>query len=236
MAIEHRYYSIPYPFDPVQIIYPFANHFINNRFIIRTFKQGVIHTNHKHPEKHLLRLETLQQSVRFTILGSWEDSDPEATERIRYVHRKCNRLFAPLLKYDSEETPSVGVDEGNSTTLRQGAGNSVVGDAKHTSAAVSHRVWPNCIKNLPVNENQLKEAQHASLYDDLRLAYRRDYDKPFMVFRYGKRALKWWNKISFTSSTGSVYRPQKTKGHTDIKNVRAGVDERSKGVTSSTLI
>ena len=148
-------------------------------------------------------MEALEQSMRFTILGSWDDIDPDATSQLQRIYRQCKLLFAPLMAYETDDASMVEVNEEDPdpiTFSTQNTGTVIVCDAKHRSPAISHRSLARTIKaiGLPVNESDLNEERHATFYAELRQAYRREYNKSFMVFHHGKRAIKWWKKVSFT--------------------------------------
>ena len=156
-----------------------------------------MHTNHRAPEKHLLQHECLEQSLRFILLGAWQTSDPVVTAQVRRIHNDCGLLFSSLMgpEWEAKDEAQAGMTAEPLTNE-----SSIVADTYHQNPAVVGRVISHTAARLglPVKEDDMEKICHAGFYARFREAYCRDYEKTGVTI-YGKKPLKWWNKVSFTS-------------------------------------
>ena len=157
-----------------------------------------MHTNHKSPEKHLLQHESIEQSLRFIVLGGWETSHPAMTAQIRRIYDQCGLIFKSLMgprcKIDAMDEETTGDKLGIVS-----AKSSIVADKRHQKPSLISRILTRTARGmgLPVKADDMKKPCHSVFYTKLRQAYDRDYKKPSAVI-YGAKPFTWWNKASFT--------------------------------------
>ena len=102
--------------------------------------------------------------------------------------------MGPGSKFDTAKDE--GEDKAQAGTI---AKSSIIADNRHQKPTLYGRILTRTASEigLPVKEDDMNNPRYSGFYARLREAYRRDYEKPSLIL-YGKKALKWWDKASFT--------------------------------------
>lgn len=171
----------------------------------RIFKTLVRLGNFLNIEKILLMKMNFQETCRFVLRNAFKDDDPELTEQMLELYRKCPSMFEKVLtrvEQDLVQRQELLIEEFE-VEINQSA------DADH--------VLPSAINAIPKAELDQKKHKHAvndgkeiprfpthesaeSCFRNLiRLAYEKDYAKPTQYPpTFQRTKLQWSRKFGFT--------------------------------------
>ncbi|KAI1494442.1 hypothetical protein F5X96DRAFT_560289 [Biscogniauxia mediterranea] len=157
----------------------------------KLWKNTVSQTNHRSPERDLFDMENLLQTLRLTLIDGYKHDEPEITEMIQDLNKSVPTMFATLLPRDDINEEDAEDDNDPSVAVR------IVNDERHCRPSALVRLKAMHCKNilgLPVREKEMSVVFRAKL----RFAYSIDYNKNIAVI--GNQHIKWWKKVSFSSS------------------------------------
>lgn len=153
------------------------------------FKASVLHTNHRDITKVLLRKESIHQTIRFTLAGAVENTEPSLTGKLRKIHSVCPTLLEKLLPISERDQNQDDMD--NESRL------SVPSDEQHEKPTALNCIdrtyvrelnWPLRIEDLPSDN---------AFVVMLEQAYHVDYNELNVTCPRGV-TLQWCQKLSFT--------------------------------------
>ena len=158
----------------------------------RFFKKAVTQTNFRDVERVLLTKESIHQTLRFVLAGSFAQNEPDLTREITVIHARCPTLLNDLLPYSE-----AGEDADEDDSPLPQSTMAAEGDESHKQPMAIGCLERSHVVNVlqwPLRPGYLDANDPFSV--QLQAAYDIDYQEPNVVLPR-KAGLQWCHKFSF---------------------------------------